>query len=263
MSILNTVSAGAGAIAVGGSILSLIPMGKALFMPKSDSLAKGIAGFVFDINLTESVTHSAQITDHYSEDNTYLQDHIAISPMVINLTGKIGELVWRKLPITEFLYAMVNRLSPLSVFTPSQSFQAQQAIYAYELANFALESLERSFNNLKDVFAGNETKTKQQDAYATLEGLFNNRSLITIETPWRTFEDMVIESFSVSQDETTTTETTFYVTCKQMRFVGVQTFPGSLITSRYDDSEFENKGLQRGSAVSGSFMSNRMSIMVN
>ena len=263
MSILNTVSAGAGAIAIGGSILSLIPMGKALFMPKADALQKGIAGFLFDINLTESVTHSAQITDHYSEDNTYLQDHIAISPMVINLTGKIGELVWRKLPVTEFLYAMVNRLTPVNVFTPAQSFQAQQAIYAYELATFALKSLERSLNSLKDVFAGNETKTKQQDAYTTLEGLFNNRALITIETPWRTFEDMVIESFSVSQDDTTTTETTFDVTCKQMRFVGVQTFPGSLITSRHDKTQIETKGLQKGNAVSGAFMSNRMSTMVN
>ena len=263
MSILNTVSSGASAIGVGGSILGLIPMGKALFMPKSDALPKGIAGFVFDINLTESVTHSAQITDHYSEDNTYLQDHIAISPLVIHLTGKVGELVWRKLPITEFLYSMVNRLTPLGVFTPSQSFQAQQAIYAYELANFALESLERSLNNLSDVFKGNETKTKQQDAYTVIEGLFNNRGLITIETPWKTFEDMVIESFSVSQDETTTMETTFNITCKQMRFVGVQTFLGSLVTSRYDNSQIETKGLQKGNAASSVFMLNRMEKMVN
>ena len=263
MSILNTVSAGASAIAVGGSILSLIPMGKALFMPKADALPKGIAGFVFDINLTESVTHSAQITDHYSEDNTYLQDHIAISPMIISLTGKVGELVWTKLPFTELLYAMVDRLTPLGVFKPSQSIQAQQAIYAYELANFALESARRSLNSLKDVFEGNETKTKQQNAYNIIEGFFNNRALMTIETPWRTFEDMVIESFNVSQDETTADETTFMITCKQMRFVGIETSPGSLITTRYDNSQIETKGLQKGNAASSVFMLNRMEKMVN
>ena len=42
--------------------------------------AFGVGGFVFDSEGDTTVNLSADITDHYLEDNTSVQDHIAIKP---------------------------------------------------------------------------------------------------------------------------------------------------------------------------------------
>ena len=246
MSILNTVSAAAGIANFGGSALSLLGMGKALF--KDKSLAKGLDGFIFDIALTETITQSAQITEHYAEDNSAIQDHIAINPLSITLTGKIGENVFRKNKYLEFIKAMNDRLTPLGVLKPSQSLLASQAISAAYLAVSAFDSVEKNFNNLKDTITGSVSLNKQQTAYGKLEEKFLLRKIITVETPWRTFENMVIESLEANQDETTTMETTFTLTMKQMRFVGVQSKQGFLVSSRYGSQKgaVENKGNQTG-----------------
>lgn len=247
MSILNTISTVSNSISLGSSALSLVGMGTSLFR-KKNPLEKGIGGFLFDIKITESISNTAQITDHFSEENTYLHDHIAINPMTITLTGKIGELVYTKQEGLEFLKAMVNRLTPLGVLSPSQSVMATQYLAKAEVARSAFNSLEKSLNNLADVFAGRETETKQAIAYGKLEGFFLNRAAITIETPWKTFPNMVIESFTTDQGEDSLMETTFTVTCKQIRFIGIETLSKDLITSRYDaaTSSVKNTGIQTG-----------------
>ena len=54
--------------------------------------ARGIGGFVFDIPDEAKVTLSADITDHWVEDNTTVNDQIAIKPDMIALSGFVGEL---------------------------------------------------------------------------------------------------------------------------------------------------------------------------
>ena len=102
--------------------------------------------------------------------------------------------------------------------------------------------------------AGRDTLTKQAKAYSTLDGLFQKRALISIETPWLTFQNMVIESFVSEQSEENMMETIFTVTCKQMRFVGIDTLSIGDVKTRYDAaiSAVSNKGIQAGeSADSG------------
>jgi len=245
MSILNTIATVSNNISLGSSALSLIGMGTALF---KKPIVKGIDGFLFDIKSTETINNTAQITNHFSEDNTYLHDHIAINPMTITLSGTIGELVFTKEAGLEFLKAMVNRLTPLGVLSPSQSAMATLALSRAETARSAYNSLSASLTGLADVVAGRETKTKQSAAYSTLEEIFKKRSKISVETPWQNFPDMVIESFSAEQSEDNTMETNFSVTLKQMRFVGVDMLSSIDVKNRYDAaiSSISNKGIQAG-----------------
>ena len=54
--------------------------------------AKGIAGFVFDIEREHRIELKSEITDHYIEDNSTIQDHISKAPVLITLTGYVGEI---------------------------------------------------------------------------------------------------------------------------------------------------------------------------
>ena len=51
---------------------------------------------------------------------------------------------------------------------------------------------------------------------------------MSVETPWKTYDSMIIEAFSASQDEASIFETTFNLVFKEMRFVGVNTFTGEI-----------------------------------
>lgn len=243
MSILNTISGAAGAINIGGSALSLVGMGAALL--KGNNLKRGIDGFLFDIPLTDNVSYSANITDHYAEDNTFIQDHIGLDPVRITLTGKIAELVYTKQQTLTFLSAMVDRLAPLGVLTPKQSLQAQKAISTANQAVSAFDTLKKTYSNLADIFANEPSKNAQQKAFAQLESMFKGRSLISVETPWKTFSSMAIESFSADQDAESLMETTFTISFKEMRFVSTKTNVGTLVGRIASQaSDISNKGVQ-------------------
>jgi hypothetical protein len=245
MGILNSISGAANAINVGGSALSLIGMGKSLIQNKD--YMKGIEGFLFDVPLTENITMSSNITSHYIEDNSTMQDHIALNPISITLTGKIGELVYTKEQGLTFLSAIVDRLLPLGILSPKQGLRATKAIADAKQVLSAVESVKKTFNSLSDVFNDKPSLNKQQNAFNKFEEYFNGRARLCIETPWRTYGNMVIESFAADQDKETTEETTFTLTFKQVRFVSTTVNTGTLLGRIKEQiSEPLNQGIQAG-----------------
>ena len=226
MSVLNTISGISNTINLGGSALSLVGLGAALIRPKNPP--RGIAGFLFDITSTDNVSHSAQITDHYVENNSSVQDHIAFDPVKITITGKVGELVFTKDQSIAFLSAAIDRLTPLGVLKPDQSLQAQRYIAAANQAYSAALSALKVYDSLAGVLKNKPSKNKQQEAFDTFEGYFTGRTLLTVETPWRTYDSMVIETWSADQDAESQYETNFTLTFKQVRYVGTKTNIGKL-----------------------------------
>lgn len=224
VSVLNTISGVTSAINVGGSALSLLGMGSALIKTQK----KGIDGFEFDIKVTENVTMNANITDHYTEENASVQDHIAFDPIKITLVGKIGELVHYSPAGLAFLNAAIDRLQPLGVLSPAQGAQAKRYLSAASQVNTALDTLKKTWSNLSDVISNTPSLNKQQEAFKKLKEFYDKRALLSVETPWQTFQNMAIENFTADQDESNVMETTFTITFKEMRFVSTKTFEGKL-----------------------------------
>jgi hypothetical protein len=54
---------------------------------------EGIAGFLFDIPEEEEINLRSEITDHYVEDNTAIQDQIALKPDEVTVRGLVAEIV--------------------------------------------------------------------------------------------------------------------------------------------------------------------------
>jgi hypothetical protein len=53
----------------------------------------GIAGFLFDIELDSKIELTSDITDNFVENNTAVQDHIALRPETVTFRGIVAELV--------------------------------------------------------------------------------------------------------------------------------------------------------------------------
>jgi hypothetical protein len=167
--------------------------------------------------------------------------------MTISLTGKIGELVHKQQAGVTFLRAMADRLTAVGAISPSLGGKALSAISTYETVRSAYDSVAKNLNSIADVFSGTAAMNSQQKALLTLKLLYDGRTLCSVETPWDTYQNMLIESFTASQDETNVMETSFTVNFKQIRYIETTTGTGTLIGRiKTQKANIIKKGTQSG-----------------
>ena len=191
--------------------------------------AAGIGGFVFDYEGEDTVTLQSEITDHFLESNDAVQDHIAQKPVRVVLRGFVSELA-QKPPagVLGALSTIQNKLTAvpayLGKYTPGAIQGIQRAITtAQATVNQINLGLAKVQNIVGFLPGAAPQKSKQQKAYAQLEALYLSRQVFTVQTPYRYFDSMVIESISFIQPEETQSWSDISVTLKQMRFVQTTT----------------------------------------
>jgi len=190
----------------------------------------GIGGFVFDNEGDTTLNLTAEITDHYTEDNRSVQDHIAIKPKRLTLKGYVGELVYYS-PQNDggFVQKAVQKLTTVSSFLPQLSAAATQATALIQQArdgNLSLDNVSlESVNKILDLWglAKNlgANDSKQQRAYMYFKALYEQKILSSIQTPYEFLSNMAIESIIAMQDERTKFVSDFTITFKQIRTAGI------------------------------------------
>lgn len=199
---------------------------KYIVKPKN---AKGIGGFVFDYEGETRFNLQAEITDHFTEDNTSIQDHIAIKPLRMMLRGFIGELIL-KAPqgLLGALNLLQNRLTTvpayLGNYTPQMIGKVQNVITQ---ATSVVNTIDQSISRVKNIVGlfdkSAPAVTKQEKAYLTLQSLYFTKQIMLVETPYGVFNNMVIESLIFIQPEETKNWSDISVTLKQMNFARTET----------------------------------------
>lgn len=203
------------------------------------------------------VTQECDVTDNYLENNTVVNDQVAIKPLTITVQGFIGELNDVVPQSVQFLKTAADKLVAVSAYVPQLTIPAliayDTAFAAYQTAENVAQSIVQSaasVNNLiqntggtsttEAVIDGNgitnpnvlngstnfintSTQTKQQIVYQQFYGYQKAVRLFTVQTPWAIFENMVLESFNAIQDETTRMVTDFQLKFKQLRFASTAT----------------------------------------
>lgn len=203
-------------------------------------------GLLFNVYGEEVFDLVSDITDHFIEDNTVVNDQIALRPEEFTVTGFIGELNNQTPDALLALRKVADKLTIISSYTPSLSASAliayNNAKQAYDLAFSIKDSAVDRWSSINDTniqaataFTGSETVTqlnnrinsarnqnKQQVAFQQFYGYWRNRTLFTVQTPWAIFRNMAIKNLRAIQDAETRMITEFRVTFKVMRFA--QTF---------------------------------------
>ncbi len=185
----------------------------------------GLGGFVFDVEGETNVTLTADITDHYLEDNSAVQDHIAIRPKRVVLKGFVGELVFRDddSVVTQVQRA-VQKLTVLSEYLPVLTDGATQ------INNLAREDNETDVvfdgvNRIDDywnVFRNIAPPPNAQErAYLYFKAMMENKILVSLQTPFEFARRMAIESVIARQEEGTRFVSDFTITLKEIRSVSV------------------------------------------
>lgn len=192
---------------------------KYVVMPRGEY---GVDGFIFDIYGDETVNLSAEITDHTIEDNSQIQDHITLKPKKIILRGYVGEVVYRNTNLfTDTAQKLNEKLSFLDVFAPTIASQAQQTITTIaNKANMFVDTVKESVNSMAGAWSLIENsplfQTKQEQAFQYFSKLWENKILVSVQTPFEFFNNMAIESVVAFQREDSQHISDFSITLKQI-----------------------------------------------
>lgn len=182
------------------------------------STAEAPPGILFHYEGEQTVTLESDITDHYVEDNTAIQDQIALKPEKVTTHGYIGELNDVAPKLLKPLKTAAEKLTVIGAYTPVLSLTAliayNGATLAYQVASNAVNAAVSAWSSLT---GGSANQTKQQIAFAQFYGYWQKRTLFTIQTPWMKLENMAIMTLRAIQDESTRMITDFEVTFKVIR----------------------------------------------
>lgn len=176
--------------------------------------------FLFHIKGEEVVSLTSDVTDHFVEDNSSLQDQVSLKPETVTTAGYIGELNNVTPVPLEILKEVAERLQTLSPFVPALSSAAliayNNAAQLYAIGNKTKDALVSAWGTING--NGTAVQNEQQIAFNKFYGWWKNHQLFTVQTPWCIFDDMIIMSLRATQGEDTRMITDFEITFKKMRF---------------------------------------------
>lgn len=186
---------------------------------------KQIGAFSFDYKGGESVTMDNDVTDHWLEDNTAVQDHIGVRPNIITLKGFVSELsitsdVFAKIStaLNAVQTALVRVNSYTGAYTPGAIVSLQKSITQAQNIAVQIEQAAARFAQIAAFLTGGPDMNKQQIAYFQLSSLRIARVVFTVLTPFQSFDNMVITNLKAIQSEKTKNMSDFSVTLKQLNF---------------------------------------------
>lgn len=190
----------------------------------------GLAGFVFDVEAESTTRLRAEVTDHYTEDNSYINDHMAIRPPELQLKCYVGELVFlQEGKIETFLQDSVQKLTILNAALPNLSNAAKFVKSQYESAGqFSLgEITGESLNQFRDIYALvknlNPANGNQRQAYLYFKSLMESKTVMSYQSPFEFMTDMVITEIVAVENEDSKFISDFTITLKKVRFASITT----------------------------------------
>lgn len=224
----------------------------------------GIAGFRFHINNSEQVKMESEITDHYVDTNSTIQDHIAIKPVTITVNGLQGEYFYSVNQIQDMLAKVTPTMSLVKQFLPKLSEAAKQIrrkkIIKENHYNAETNSLEASirleeynfnaidlFKTFQDIY---KLKSAQTRAFLFFEAMHRSRAVFSVSTHWKRYDNMVIQSLTPIRDNNADI-TEFTITFKQLTFTESKTESVEQYAGRTAQamSKVVNKGIDKGEYV--------------
>jgi hypothetical protein len=218
------------------SIYSVLTAAQNLTLVRPSNPPPGLAGFLFDIDGDQIFRLRSDISKHFIEDNTTIQDQIALSPEEVILRGYVAELVLGALPSSK---AVSQTPSPLPLnqalmpaFTPG-TIQAQ--INLAQVSAFA-----PNVNSLWGKYISSGTasgQSRQSIVFNYFYQLWLGRELFTIETPWGTMLNMAILSLDAEQPEETNSRTDFSITFQKIRIAQQNSVTPGLVYGRANGSQ--------------------------
>lgn len=231
--------------------------------------ATGIAGFKFNVPQSEQVRLENEITDHYVESNYAIQDHIARKPVVITLSGLVGDYFYTVNKIEDALALITPTITLVKEFIPqitsvvqrqkiNFSNEQKQKLVKQDNGSYKVlvngKEYEYEFNTM-DLFTLFQSlyklKSPQTRAFLFFEAMWKSGARFSVETTWKRYDNMVVQSVTPKRDSNADI-TEFTIVCKQMEFTAsrVETLEEYKNRTQLQKATATNKGAVKGTQIS-------------
>ncbi len=213
----------------------------------------GVAGFLFDIVGDDLTELESDITDHFVEDNTSIEDQIALRPERITVQGVVAELFTTP-PSTTRVVSPADPLPNNVTLEPTLTPGAQQTQDQAQAAADARAATVVNTQSLYDYFSARSpqepNQTRQSKAFAYFYQLWKGRQLFSVETPYGVWDNMAILTMRAKQSEETRFVSDFAVTFKKIRIattvsVNLGQLAGRLFSQKSEVSQNGNAGTKQ------------------
>lgn len=228
---------------------------------KDDTIESAIALY-FDIIQEHSISLQSQITDNWLENNTVVNDHIANSPISINLRGLSGEIVYTPSTVdgalsyitdttkNKFGTNIVNKLSVIPALLPPVSNVTQKAMNVISY----IEASQNRYSKLIERFTSSTIRQeKLRKIYQNLSALRETKIALFVQTPFGSFDNMYIQSLTLRQANQNYIAD-IELSLKQLNFTDTlttQADPNVLAQySQFQRAQVENHGKIQGRNIS-------------
>lgn len=199
------------------------------------------SSLLFHYEGEQSVVIENDITDHYIENNTAIQDQISQRPDIITTHGFIGELNDVAPFGSTIIQNIQSRLTAIAAYTPQLTIDAllayNEAFLAYQIAANAVTSAVSTWASLpgnpqgaqsvignNGLLKGNKlAQNRQQTIFQQFYGYKSQNTLFTVQTPWCVFQNCAILRLRAIQDAETNQISDFEVSFKRLRFAAAVT----------------------------------------
>lgn len=183
-------------------------------------LSKDIGGFEFDYIGEERLEAATEITDHYTEDNLFIQDHRAVRPTILVARGFVAENVFTKSSVVGSILALSSALATV------QPYIGQYAPGTAAKMAGAVDQVDQIVNQLTKItniatsvqkLIGTSLGTVAQRSYNSLEAIRQREIAVAVVTPFKTFPSMLIENLIMVSPEDSRGWTDIVVRLKEIR----------------------------------------------
>jgi hypothetical protein len=211
---------------------TLVSQTSRLAIVRPDNPPPGVAGYLFNIVTDDAVDLESEITDHYIENNTAIQDHIALKPEMISVRGLVAELAG--IQVTQGnISQQPNALPGIPGYLPEFTDGTIQTMVQNEIEperqQAAISDSQSLFGYYNSRAPQEPNQTKQSYIFGYFYQLWKGRQLFSVETPWGIWNNMAIMSLNATQGEDTRTVSDIRIQFKRISKVETVTItPGNL-----------------------------------
>lgn len=219
-------------IDVFSALNTLVVQTSRLAIVRPNNPPPGVAGYLFNIVTDDAVDLESEITDHYIEDNTAIQDHIALKPELISVRGLVAELAGIQVTQSN-ISQQTNALPEIPGYLPEFTDGAIQTMVQTEIEpereKAAISDSQSLFGYYNSRAPQEPNQTKQSYVFGYFYQLWKGRQLFSVETPWGIWNNMAIMSLNATQGEDTRTVSDIRIQFKRISKVETVTItPGNL-----------------------------------
>lgn len=186
----------------------------------------------FSTMQSDEIEMTSDATDHYVEDNTAVQDNIALPPIKFTLRGLVGEKVFKR--VSPFVDANIvpylRYIEPVAALVPAVSSYMQTVISASVYAEDTIRKYQNYYDenikgkSLTEFFTKNQAATtlQQEVICQKLLEIRKARQFVAVQNDFGYFENYLIENARMVQSDTTS-QSELVVSLKEFRFVSTET----------------------------------------